>query len=207
MNLLFHHVEFVLSVHGLNQLPEDGVKPEFAFAGRSNVGKSSLLNTITGRKSLVKVSGRPGKTQGLNFFETEQCYLVDLPGYGFARVSKGMQDKWQDLISIYLKTRKALCCVVLLCDIRHGMKAMDLQLIEWLRYNGINFILVYTKSDKLSGNKRNRHAAALDAGFGVKKEERVIFSSKTGMGRDRLLTRMGSFVRPDLRFPSDDCSE
>ncbi|MBU4395934.1 MAG: ribosome biogenesis GTP-binding protein YihA/YsxC, partial [Proteobacteria bacterium] len=114
----FVDIQFLLSVHSLSQLPVPSL-PEIAFAGRSNVGKSSLMNTLVGRKSLVKVSGRPGKTQGLNFFEVaDKVYLVDLPGYGYAKVAKGMQDNWQALITSYLESRKTLCCVVVIMDLR-----------------------------------------------------------------------------------------
>lgn len=152
----FIDVKFLLSVHKLSQLPPPTL-PEIAFAGRSNVGKSSLINVLVGRKALVKVSGRPGKTQGLNYFEIdESAYLVDLPGYGFARVSKGMQDGWQSLITRYLQTRSTLCCVVVIIDIRHGAKPQDSQLISWLKQEGIPYLPVYTKVDKLSGNVRKK---------------------------------------------------
>jgi GTP-binding protein len=129
----FSRVEFLLSVHSLKQLPEVEL-PEIAFAGRSNVGKSSLMNKLIARKSMVKVSSRPGKTQGLNFFRVgDHLNLVDLPGYGFAKVPKVMQDAWQSLISSYLQSRTTLKCVVVIIDIRHEAKKQDTQLIEWLR--------------------------------------------------------------------------
>ncbi len=190
----FSKVEFVISVHSLKQLPEETL-PEIAFAGRSNVGKSSLMNKLTGRKGLVKVSGRPGKTQGLNFFETSELYLVDLPGYGFARVSKSMQDAWQSLITSYLEQRKTLCCVVVICDIRHPPKEQDAQLIQWLKFRKIPYLPVYTKADKLSGNQRIKHAKMLDAGHNIKASERVLFSSKTGYGREELIKTLETFYR------------
>ena len=128
----FSKVEFLLSVHHLHQLPAAEL-PEIAFAGRSNVGKSSLMNTLIGRKRMVKVSARPGKTQGLNYFLVgDQLYLVDLPGYGFAKVPKVMQNNWQSLISSYLESRQTLKCVVVIIDIRHEAKIQDTQLIQWL---------------------------------------------------------------------------
>ena len=191
----FVDIKFVLSVHNLSQLPPPEV-PEIAFAGRSNVGKSSLINKLVGRKGLVKVSGKPGKTQGLNFFDLAgEAYLVDLPGYGFAKVSKGMQDGWQSLITSYLETRKTLCCVVVIMDIRHGAKAQDSQLISWLKQTGIPYLPVYTKADKLSGNARNKHAVALDAGHTIDKSQRIIFSAKNGQGKEELERALASFAK------------
>jgi GTP-binding protein len=178
--------QFLLSVHSLKQLPPPDF-PEVAFAGRSNVGKSSLINTLLGRKSLVKVSGRPGKTQGLNYFLVGAgMYFVDLPGYGFAKVDKGMQMGWQSLITTYLETRSTLACVVVILDIRHPPKSQDSQLLNWLRQAGIAVVPVYTKIDKLSGNEKNRNAGILDAGHTLHPENRVLFSAKTGQGREEL---------------------
>ncbi len=190
----FVDIKFLLSVHKLAQLPP-ATLPEIAFAGRSNVGKSSLINTLVGRKGLVKVSGRPGKTQGLNFFQlADQAYFVDLPGYGFARVSKGMQNNWQALITSYLETRSTLSCVVVIMDIRHGAKLQDTQLISWLKQKNIAYLPVYTKADKLSGNARQKNAAALDAGHTIKSSQRILFSAKNGQGKEELERALASFA-------------
>ena len=190
----FSDVRFLTSVFDLKQLPAPEI-PEIAFAGRSNVGKSSLLNRLIKRKNLVKTSSKPGKTQSLNFFLLDNCiYLVDLPGYGYARVSKKTQATWQDLITEYLETRKNLKCVVVIVDLRHELKIADLQLVDWLRSVGLPFLLVYTKADKLSSNQRSKNAAALDAGFGISESERFMFSAKTGMGRDNILQALDSFL-------------
>jgi GTP-binding protein len=190
----FSDIRFLISVFDLKQLPAPEI-PEIAFAGRSNVGKSSLLNRLLKRKNLVKTSAKPGKTQSLNFFLLDSSiYLVDLPGYGYARVSKKMQAAWQDLITTYLETRENLKCVVVIVDLRHELKIADLQLVDWLRSIGVPFLLVYTKADKLSANQRNKNAAILDAGFGVSKSERLMFSAKTGLGRDNLLQALDSFL-------------
>jgi GTP-binding protein len=190
----FSDVRFLTSVFDIKQLPAPEI-PEIAFAGRSNVGKSSLLNRLIKRKNLVKTSAKPGKTRSLNFFVLDHSvYFVDLPGYGYAKVSKKMQAAWQDLIAEYLETRSNLKCVVVIVDLRHELKIADLQLVDWLRNNSVPFLLVYTKADKLSANQRNRNAALLDAGFGVSKSERILFSAKTGMGRDNLLQTLDSFL-------------
>ena len=190
----FHDVQFLLSVHSMKQLPPAEL-PEIAFAGRSNVGKSSLMNKLFGRKAMVKVSGRPGKTQGLNYFLVDQKYhFVDLPGYGFAKVSKDMQNSWQSLITTYLETRQTLKCVVVILDIRHAPKSQDTQLLAWLSEKNIPFLPVYTKVDKLSGNERNRNARLLDAGHTIAAADRVLFSAKSGFGRDELIAALQAFV-------------
>ena len=182
------------SVFDLKLLPPPDL-PEIAFAGRSNVGKSSLMNTLFRRRNLVKTSAKPGKTQSLNFFLLAgSIYFVDLPGYGYARVSKKIQSAWQSLITGYFDSRKNLKCVVVIVDLRHELKITDLQLVDWLRAKALPFLLVYTKADKLSANGRDKNGAILDAGFGVTKSERILFSAKTGMGRDSLIQGLDTFL-------------
>ncbi len=190
--LTFNKVEFVISVHSLLQLPEP-VYPEVAFAGRSNVGKSSLLNSLLKRHGMVKTSSKPGKTQGLNYFNIDgKAYMVDLPGYGFARVSRKMQKGWQDLITGYLLERESLQLVVVVIDLRHELKKMDRDLIDWLIDNDISCLPVYTKADKLSKSNQGKNAASLDAALGIRASDRVIFSAKSGQGRDALLAKIES---------------
>ena len=191
----FNKVDFLISAFALKQLPDTGF-PEIAFAGRSNVGKSSLINRLVGRASLVKTSSKPGKTQSLNFFTIdEQLYLVDLPGYGFAKVSKQVQAQWLELINGYLENREPLKVVVVIIDIRHELKQLDRDLVDWLRYHNIACQLVYTKADKLPRNKQIRNASALDAGLSITADDRIVFSAKTGQGLDALKLKLMEHVR------------
>jgi len=190
----FIDISFLKSVFDLGQLPDPDL-PEIAFAGRSNVGKSSLMNRLVRRKNLVKTSAKPGKTQSLNYFLLpDTLYLVDLPGYGYAKVSKKMQAAWQALITGYLESRENLKCVVVIVDLRHALKVSDLQLMDWLRSRNVPFFPVYTKADKLSANQRSKNGAILDAGFRIAQDERLLFSAKTGMGRNELVQALDRFL-------------
>jgi GTP-binding protein len=193
-DIRYASANFVKSVYALSELPPAD-HPEIAFAGRSNVGKSSLMNRLVNRRNLVKVSARPGKTQSLNYFEVDQAlFLVDLPGYGYAKVPKGMQDAWQTLITGYLESRPTLRCVVVILDIRHPLKTQDQELVAWLRARGIPFLPVYTKRDKLSRNEQQRQAAALDASLNVGRADRVLFSAQSGEGREELVAALRRFL-------------
>jgi len=147
---------FLKSSSKLKECPEP-VVPEYAFVGRSNVGKSSLINYMVNRKELAKTSGKPGKTQLINHFEIResskeknpQWYLVDLPGYGYAKVSKSKKEEFQKLIYPYLQNRKNLMCVFVLIDSRHKPQPVDLQFMEWLGVKGVPFAMIFTKTDKL----------------------------------------------------------
>ena len=185
---------FLLAAHNLQQLPPP-LAPEIAFAGRSNVGKSSLINRLLGRKGLVKTSSKPGKTQSLNFFALgDTLHFVDLPGYGYAQVSKQQRRFWGDLVAGYVEERPNLAAVVVIIDLRHELKQQDLELVDWLRHIGRPYLLVYTKADKLSRNQQEKNAALLDAALKAGRQERIIFSSQTGQGRDQVLARIQSFM-------------
>ncbi len=150
---LLTKAEFILGMVDLSQLPESDV-PEIAFAGRSNVGKSSLLNALTGRKALARTSNTPGRTQQLNFFNVDnQLYLVDMPGYGYAKVSKKMRSSWDSLIFDYLRGRPNLKCVFVLIDSRHGIKESDTMIMEMLDDAAVSYRIVLTKIDKEKNTK------------------------------------------------------
>ena len=148
--MIINTAKFVKSSPDFQKCPES-VKPEYAFIGRSNVGKSSLINAITNHKKLAKTSGTPGKTQLINHFEINgEWYLVDLPGYGFAKISKVMRAKWEKMIMDYLFKRQNLLNTFVLVDSRHEPQKLDKELIEWFGSNQLPFTLVFTKSDKLT---------------------------------------------------------
>lgn len=156
------------------QYPPEDI-PEIAFAGRSNVGKSSLLNLITGRKSLARVSGSPGKTRTINFYRcNDEFRIVDLPGYGFAKVSRAESEKWGAMIEGYLANRSTLRKVVQLVDIRHKPSAQDVQMYDYLKYYGLDGIVVATKADKVSSNQRAACVKVIRQTLGMSKDDKVI---------------------------------
>ena len=168
-----------------DQFPQNE-RVEVAFVGRSNVGKSSMINTMLGRKSLVRTSGSPGKTRTINFFEVEQdWYFVDLPGYGYAKVSRQESEKWGEMIEGYLKDRKQLIGLVLLLDIRHEPNNNDKMLYEWCKHYQLPVILVATKSDKLKRSQIQKHTTIIRRA--LNSDEAVVpFSSLDRSGRENL---------------------
>ena len=162
-----------------------------AVIGRPNVGKSSLINKLVNRRHLVKTSSTPGRTQLINFFQVNQnLSLVDLPGYGFARVPKSVRKNWGPMIETYLTQRPSLLAVVLILDIRRTPDAQELNFIEWLSLHGRQVILVLTKSDKLSGNKRSVRLREILSVLNHGENEPILFSSKTGLGKEALWKAM-----------------
>ncbi len=188
--------EFITSVGKLSQLPCDGL-PEIAVAGRSNVGKSSLLNRLFNRKGLAKTSGTPGKTRTLNYFAVNgNLYLVDLPGYGFARRSVDERAEWAKLVNGYLADRSPLRGIIQLVDVRHDLTRQDKDLVEWLADADRPFLVVATKSDKLSGSRLkprvDRTRATLDS-LGCR--DFLTFSATTGAGRNAVWQWIGRVAR------------
>ena len=165
METIIKNVEFVKSIVDLTQKPSEK-QPEIAFAGRSNVGKSSLLNAIFNRKRLVKTSSTPGKTQLINYFDVnETYYFVDLPGYGYAKISKKVSAKWQKMLEDYFLNSKDLRLVCLMIDSRHDLMKADEQMADWLNYNSIPYLIILTKTDKLSRNKLNQQTKIFTGKF------------------------------------------
>jgi len=157
-----HNASFVISNTDVKKCPKPD-KPEYAFIGRSNVGKSSLINMLTNRNKLAKTSGKPGKTQLINhFLINNHWYLVDLPGYGYASVSKDQRRKWSGFIQEYLQTRINLLCTFVLIDVRHDPQKIDLEFMEWLGENGLPFVIVFTKTDKLGKNAVAKNVATYE---------------------------------------------
>ena len=173
------------------QYPEAGLK-EIAFAGRSNVGKSSLLNLLTGKKSLARVSGSPGKTRTINFYRiNDEFRIVDLPGYGYAKVAQSMSRSWGEMIENYLENRENLLKVVQLVDIRHAPSAQDIQMYEYLRFHGLDGVVVATKADKVSRNELQKCIAVIRKTLSLSETDIVIpVSALKRTGHDKLLAVM-----------------
>ncbi len=184
--MIITSAQFVKSAVTPSQYPPADLQ-EIAFTGRSNVGKSSLINTLVNRKHLVKTSSTPGRTQLINFFIVNGAFsFVDLPGFGYARVPAAVRRSWGPMVETYLSTRKTLKGVVLIMDIRRIPGVQELNFIEWLRVHTIPEILVLTKSDKLSKNKQITQKKSIADALGVPKEQLVLFSAKSRMGKDDL---------------------
>jgi GTP-binding protein len=184
--MIIKSAEFLTSAAKSSQYPP-GELPEIAFAGRSNVGKSSLINTLVNRKHLVKTSSTPGRTRLLNFFVINESFaFVDLPGYGYARVPDAVKKQWGPMIETYLSTRTSLKGVVLITDIRRIPGDEDLSVINWLKYYGIPKILVLTKADKLSKTQQIARQIAIAKKFSVDKGELLLFSASSRQGKERV---------------------
>lgn len=180
-----HNAEIVISAVSPKQYPETDL-PEIALAGRSNVGKSSFINTLIDRKNLARTSGKPGKTQTLNFYLIENTlHFVDVPGYGYAKVSKTERAKWGEMIETYITSRKQLRAVVSLVDVRHDPSKEDIQMYEFLKYYDIPVIVVATKADKIPRGKWNKHTSAIKKKMDFDPSDTfILFSSETKQGKE-----------------------
>ena len=178
-----------------SKLPENDL-PEFAFAGKSNVGKSSLINALMNRKSLARTSSQPGKTQTINFYRINQdMYYVDLPGYGYAKVSVEVKAKWGKMIERYLKNSKALKCVFLLIDIRHEPSANDRLMYDWIVSNGYHPVIIATKLDKIKRSQTAKQVKLIRDTLGMEKEGVIIpFSAETKQGREEIWAYLEQYL-------------
>ncbi|MFC4099961.1 ribosome biogenesis GTP-binding protein YihA/YsxC [Paenibacillus xanthanilyticus] len=179
--------EFVISAVLPNQYPVDAL-PEFALAGRSNVGKSSLINRMIQRKNLARTSSQPGKTQQLNYYRVNQkLYFVDFPGYGYAKVSKVQREQFGQMIETFLGDREPLKMVLLIIDIRHAPSKDDCLMYKWLRHYNIPLTIVTTKADKIPKSQWQKHIKLIKETLEAEPSDRVVlFSSESGLGRDEL---------------------
>jgi GTP-binding protein len=185
--LVIRSLEFLGGMASPGGWRPDPTLPEIAFAGRSNVGKSSLLNTLIRRRKFARVSNTPGRTREVNFFKVNDAFVfVDLPGYGYAKISKERRAEWRPLIESYLKTSPQLRGIVQLLDVRHDPTNDDRQMLDFLGELGVPTIVVLTKIDKLTASERAKRVPALSSGLGLDTDQVVPFSAVTGEGRDEL---------------------
>lgn len=192
--MIIKSAEFVTSAVKPSQYPPPDF-PEIAFAGRSNVGKSSLINILVNRKRLVKTSSTPGRTQLINFFLINQdISFVDLPGYGYAKVPVSVKKKWGPMIETYLSKRESLKAVVLILDIRRTPRQEELNFINWMENYAIPYILVVTKTDKLSKTKQSRQHLLIAQTLGVEKDDLLLFSAKTRRGLDNVWKAVKEYI-------------
>ncbi|MEC0241605.1 ribosome biogenesis GTP-binding protein YihA/YsxC [Paenibacillus dokdonensis] len=187
--------EFVISAVGPDQYPEDAL-PEIALAGRSNVGKSSLINRMINRKNLARTSSTPGKTQHLNYYRiNEELYFVDFPGYGYAKVSKTQRQVWGKMIERYLLERETLKMVLLIVDLRHPPSKDDELMYDWLKHYEIPICVVATKADKIPKSRWQKHVKQMKEGLLMRKTDSfVMYSSETGVGKDELWAHIESIA-------------
>jgi GTP-binding protein len=193
-----HNVDMIMSAVRPEQYPEDGY-PEFALAGRSNVGKSSFINRMIGRKALARISAKPGKTQTLNFYKIEeQLFFVDVPGYGYAKVSKREREAWGKMIETYLVGRRPLKAVVQIIDLRHEPSDDDCMMYDFLKHYDIPTILIATKADKVKKGKWAHNLKVIKNVLDKDPRDPIIlFSSETGMGYDEAWAEIEKYLVPE----------
>ena len=180
---------FVQSLSAFQSFPGQGM-PEIAMVGKSNVGKSSLINKLVRRKALARTSSQPGKTANINFYEADGIRLVDLPGYGYAKVSGKERQRWADLIAGYFDQNRSFNLVVALVDIRHEAQKLDLQMLDFISSAELPFVVALTKADKLSRSKQDQQAARLSKQLGVPRANMIITSAEKGTGIEELRRRI-----------------
>lgn len=187
--------EIVISAVRPNQYPETDL-PEFALAGRSNVGKSSFINKLLNRKGLARISSKPGKTQTLNFYLiNEMLHFVDVPGYGYAKVSKSERAAWGKMIETYITTREQLRAVVMIVDLRHPPSVDDQSMYQFLKHYEIPCIIIATKADKIPKGKWQKHLKVTKETLELDKDDKIIlFSSETGLGKDEAWGTLKSYM-------------
>lgn len=185
------------TVCGITSKLPDNKYPEIAFAGKSNVGKSSLINALMNRKSLARTSAQPGKTQTINFYNiNDELYFTDLPGYGYAKVSKEEKEKWGKMVERYLKSSKQLKAVFLLIDIRHEPSANDVDMYKWITANGYDPIVIATKLDKINRSQTAKNVKIIRDKLKVKEGVRIIpFSAQTKQGREEIYETIDEILK------------
>ena len=198
MAINFNKAEFVLSAVRAETFIRDG-KPQVTFAGRSNVGKSSVINRLLGRKNFARVGATPGKTSQINYFDIDgRLYFTDLPGYGYAKVSNADRERWDDLINSYFEADRAVCLLVQLLDSRHAPSADDVQMLEYLHYHRIPFVAALTKGDKLKKSEmaaRKEEFEKICAPYGC--QGVVLTSAENGLGMDELRALLEASMTPE----------
>lgn len=197
--MIIKNAEFIISAVGPKQYPTDQL-PEIALAGRSNVGKSSLINKFINRKNLARTSSKPGKTQTLNYYRiNNEFYFVDLPGYGFAQVSQSVKEKWSKFIDEYLTRRETLRGVIQLVDLRHPPTKDDIAMYDWLMHMHQDVLVVATKCDKISKGQWLKHVKQVREGLNADKSQQIlVFSAETGQGMEELHSWVEAHTTQDV---------
>lgn len=192
------HAEIEISAVSPKQYPDNEL-PEIALAGRSNVGKSTFINTLVNRKKLARTSGRPGKTRTINFFNIEEeLFFVDVPGYGYAKVSKSEQEKWGKMMDEYFSSREELVLTILLVDLRHKPTQQDQQMYDFLKHYGIPVLVVATKADKVKKAKQNKHISQVKSTLELEPEDSLLlFSSVTKSGKQAVWDKILEYAKGD----------
>lgn len=188
------------TVCGVTSTLPENPHPEFAFAGKSNVGKSSLINALMNRKSLARTSSQPGKTQTINFYHiNDELFFVDLPGYGYAKIAVEVKAKWGKMIERYLQSSPMLKCVFLLIDIRHEPSANDKTMYDWVVHNGYRPVIIATKLDKINRSQIQKHVKMVRTGLGMEKEDVLIpFSATSKQGREEIWAFIEGMIQKEV---------